>query len=236
MSNNISPLFRSLLVAGVLAGVVGSASAATYCSSGSPHPDGLLLSDVTLAAPTPVTNATDCYGVIADNINQLSDYNNLALTWGSFSTFGSTGNTTDPTSVSLGAYSFILTPIVSTTSFTLDVTGGTLPAYFDFVFALKAGSGFALYYFNDFKVEVSDVVGEYTISFQNPNGNSNQNPGLSHLAMLVRDGTPPDCAPTDPLCNPQELPEPGALSLIGLAMLGLGGAQIVRRRQRKQSV
>ena len=122
----------------------------------------------------------------------------------------------------LDGFSFDISVSSLSTSgtYTLSWTGGTVPAYFDFVFAAKASDAYALYLFDDVGLfsTPSSYGGTYTINFLN---NGGQIPALSHLSVYGRtgDGTPPP-----------EVPEPATMLLFGAGLAGLAGY----RRRLKQ--
>lgn len=146
----------------------------------------------------------------------------------------------DSNSSEFGVFSGLKFELVSviglgqtTGSFTLQVTDtnglapANLPATLDLAIMLSKGAGINdFYFFNDEVVNASNA-GTFTVGFTNPNGNSLQE--LSHINVLVRDiRSGPSCPTGDPTCSPQQIPEPGTIVLVGLALLGLSRA--ARRR------
>lgn len=194
---------------------VGAAYAApTYCSAGSPHPDGLAVTDMTLNS----INSSDCYGVVSGNINSTTDLNTLNVfgnDWEArITTDGGATTTFEGLQITLSATG------VGDTSGTWELaivdTNGTdplnLPTTLDLVGALKASDRYALYFFDDILLS-ADNDGTWIITFENRGG---QLPDLSHLDVFIRGGT-------------TNVPEPATLLLLGVGMLGLAG--IRRRRQ-----
>lgn len=193
----------------------GAAYAQTYCSDPGAHPDNLSVDEMTLNGQ----DSTDCYGVVSGNINSVSDLNNLGLTWGSDWTIRLTSDGTS-TGTFEGLQLTLQVVGVGDTSGTWEVlitdTNGTdplnLPATLDLVGALKAGDGYALYFFDDI-ILTADNDGTWSISFTN---NGGQTPDLSHLDLFVREGN-------------GVVPEPATTLLLGVGLLGLAG---LRRRMR----
>lgn len=97
-----------------------------------------------------------------------------------------------------------------------------LPKAVDLIFVLKASPGWAGYLFDDEVLTdqgggAGSSDGTWEITFTNPGG---QIPGISHLAVYIRDGV---CDPGNPICDPGgpgNLPAPGTLLLLGLGLLG----------------
>jgi len=200
------------------------AHAETYCGADFTNAAGLSKDDMTFNALA----ATDCYGVGAGNdsaaaINGLTAWQDPAGQW----TLLASSKAEVNSGIGYGSLSGI--------DFTLSATGGTsgswtltafdsngaayanLPAVMDFVGVLKAGTGFAAYFFDDVTVDAGNA-GTWEIAFANRRGVV---PDLGHLNLYTRidasGGIPP-------------IPEANAyaMMLAGLGLLALA----VRRRQR----
>ena len=94
----------------------------------------------------------------------------------------------------------------------------------DFALGVKQGTVLNAYYFPNV---VLGIIGSYNSrSFGNP-----EDPAFSHISAFITTPQNPPCDPSkDPNCKPFiPVPEPGALSLFGLGLLGLG---LNRRRIR----
>ena len=130
---------------------------------------------------------------------------------------------TDKTGVAFGGITFVLTAQQNTAGaytgqYTLGWSGGTIPPtkWFDFAFAIKAGSEqFNVYLFDDIPLYGTPGLygGEYHITFLNGGG---QIPNLSHLSVYGRTGT-------------AVVPEPATMLLFGTGLAGM--AAVARRRK-----
>jgi hypothetical protein len=183
---------QSVLLAAALATMLASGSAmaaASYCGASLTNLDDLSKDDMTFNSQS----ASDCYGVSSGNdnavtINTLTSWQDPAGTWALLAKSDTAVNN----GVSYGSASgidFILSASAATegtwTLSAFDSNGpayANLPASMDFVGVLKAGSGFAAYFFDD--VEVSEGnSGTWAIAFTN---NGGQEPDLSHLSLYTR--------------------------------------------------
>jgi len=210
------------LVLGTLA--APGAQAASYCGGSLSNADGLSKDDMSFNA----VSASDCYGVAsgnddASNINALANWQDPAGSWALLAKSDTNVNG----GVSYGSLSgidFTLSASTGTVgTWTLSAVDTNGPAYadlpvtMDFVGVLKAGSGFAAYYFDDALVGGGNA-GTWTIAFTNRGG---QIPDLSHLSLYTRidatGGIPP-------------IPEAEtyAMMLVGLGLVGF----MARRRTR----
>jgi hypothetical protein len=213
-----------LVLAASLMGTAGLAHAVpTYCSAAGAHADGLDVSDVTysITGMAPFVDATDCYGVVVDNIQTSTNLNGI---WGIGWQYGDASNET-PGTVSLfgGSFTFTLGNMGNATSGTYVLTGidqngaaePNFPFAIDFIIALKAGNSYALYYFDDAIFDGSGGGGWEIVFNLNPAGNPN---ALSHGIVFLREGTPT-----------RRVPEPVTLSLLGVGLMTI--AALRRRRK-----
>jgi hypothetical protein len=218
----------------------GGAQAAALCTAGSPHPDGLTVSDVTFE----LANANDCYGVVTSPASDAENLGGLTL-WGDsvasggwqflLKDAGKLTNTLeifDEDGLNGFTYSFALDGGLTTSDpdtgdlygdWTLTVTPeGNLPIQLDFVVVLAGGNKWAAYLFDDVVIEDSLNDGTYKLVLKA--GASSNLAELSHMSFYVRDYFYPD----DGEEPPTGAPEPGVLFLMGAGLLGLGMA---RRRK-----
>jgi|GEM_PF-1789455 len=224
----LSLLAVSAALAGTMLAADGRhAAAATLCSAAGAHPDGLSVSNMTLDG----SPADDCYGVLPSVTGSPSE-SMVNTAFGSL--YGGGGFTLlskdeeggSPDGSPLNGFSFDISANAfdDTDTYMLSWTGGIVPAFFDFVFGLKAGPDAALYLFDDFAITVtpSGENGTYAIAFTNPGGNI---PDLSNITLFGRIGTGDTTTPPTPN------PEPATLALLGGGLIGLGVAAR-RRRER----
>lgn len=212
------------MAAALSALAVSPALAETYCGTSFSNAAGLSKGDMTFNSAI----ATDCYGVGAGNdsaasINGLTAWQDPAGQWALLAT-SQVGVNDGVGYGSLSGIDFTLTATSGTSgAWTLaafDSNGAAyanFPAVMDFVGVLKAGTGFAAYFFDDVSVDEGNA-GTWQIEFTNRRGVV---PELGHLNLYTRidasGGIPP-------------IPEAQTYALM-LAGLGLVALATRRRRQ-----
>ncbi|RDE52327.1 MAG: PEP-CTERM sorting domain-containing protein [Candidatus Accumulibacter meliphilus] len=192
---------------------------------------GLSTSDVTYGVngpgSGPYVDANGCFGYMSGN-DDNTDLNNAAVAagWGNgFLQADKSDSAGSAIPLFGGTFTFTLVPSALSTSgtYTLSATdnnGASAPNFpinLDFVLVLKGGPGYAGWYFNDVGFD-SSGGGAWAIQFLNP---GNQIPALSHMSVYVREGD-------DGGGGGGNVPEPSALALASLALLG---AYATRRRK-----
>lgn len=236
-------MIAKYLFAGALSLMAGSALATVgYCTGTPATTDGIHTSDVAFGDANNAAAADDCYGVVGKvngsgspaNVNGASDINALGLTWGAWTAAGYIEDD-GVDSFTLDGIKYTLTQTGSgqTGTWTLhavDLNGvgaaPDLPTYLDIVFALKASSSYALWFFDDQKVDDSGA-GAWNIEWIGAS-HGGALAGFSHLAVAIRQGTAPNEECTGD-CGPNSIPEPGSLSLLGLGIVGLAASRYRRR-------
>ena len=231
-------LARAVAAAMLTLGAASALAAPAYClptndgTNNFLNPDGLSRVDVTYGVNGPTTAgsiATDCYGIAnignAANPTEEGVFVNGLSSWGvggAFSYLDKTG-LENPGGV-FGATWTITGDVGNVNGFytlTSNPAPSPSPAFYDFVFLLKAGSGaaYAAYYFDDVAFDGSSG-GSFSVRIA---ANLNDFRQLSHLTVFGRVGS----APPPPQGT---VPEAGSLALASLALLGLGLVTTRRRR------
>lgn len=204
------------------------AQAASYCGTSFDNTQGLSKGDMSFND----VSASDCYGVVTGNdpgsaINDLAHWKTPEVEWtllvkSDIDLNGGIGYG------NLSGIAFTLSASAGTEGFwtlnALDTNGlayANLPATVDFVGVLKAGTGFAAYFFDDMVVS-ADNNGTWAIAFNN---NGGQVPDLSHLSLYTRI----DMSGGIPAAIPEA--QTYAMMLVGLGLVGF----MARRRTRQSA-
>lgn len=187
----------------------------TYCSAGSPHADGLSVSDVTFRG----SNADDCFGV---QLGNDSGAHGAFIGWNGYEQLVSDDAGGAGVNSNWMGVNWSLSGATSQRdgTYTLrwsDPLPVSLPLMLDLVVITKASDRFASYLFDRelFQSSPSSTTGTWHISYRN---NGNRIPNLSHLSIWAR-------------VSPNRVPEPGTL---GLLALGLGGMGLTLARRKAQ--
>jgi hypothetical protein len=190
----------SLLSAALLLGLTATgAQAAVLCSAGSPHPDGLSVSDMTFRGNA----ADDCYGIVVGNDNGNNVWTSTG--WTLFAK-DDVGGTQSSGSVNGIQFTLDALPNTAATSGTWVLSWAQVgtPGYdltMDIVAVLKGGNRFASYLFNQetFTNSPTRGSGTWTITYKNEGG---QTPDLyltcptsrSIIKMRLAPAAPPVAA------------------------------------------
>ncbi|MBT9568247.1 MAG: PEP-CTERM sorting domain-containing protein [Thiobacillus sp.] len=195
----------------LLAGLMPSAQAAGYCSLGAAS-EGIDAGDVTFNG----VSASDCFGVVGDNITGSGATVLNGMSWGDGWTYF---DATDAAGASFLGMTFTTAATPgSSGSWTLagiDANGVVVPLTLDLVVGLKAGNEYALWGFDNVVVDGSGG-GVFNVAFTNNGGTF---PALSHLIVFGRDSGGGSVS---------AIPEPDAYAML-LAGLGLVGFAVRRK-------
>ena len=215
-----------------------------YClaSSGTQTTDPIATSDVSFLIGSTINNPIDCYGIVDTGSSNVAD--NLtfvnSLSWQDFAggIKDDTGGGSNSATVDDIAYTLstgtLLNPgtLNSLQQWTLswsDTNGATapnLPVTVDFALQWNGGNQDVFYLFDDVVLPIDPSSGTGTIDVKVTNRPGISDIGTSHLSVYLSEVKDGDGEVTPPLLP---VPEPGTLSLIGLAALLLAGASRFRR-------